>query len=95
MRARHPERYSEDVRDLTACHSCQRYIAPDYRYCPYCGTERVKHYEFRQLLDEPFDRMERQVQEFSFRRLVRLEERLLVLESDLDTLLNVGSKGGS
>jgi hypothetical protein len=83
------------VRDLVACHSCNRYIASDYRYCPYCGTERVKDYEFRQLLDEPFDRMERQIQEFSFRRLVRIEERLTVLESDLDTLLNVGSQGGS
>jgi hypothetical protein len=55
----------------------------------------VKDYEFRQLLDEPFDRMERQVQEFSLRRLVRIEERLITLESDLDTLINVGSKGGS
>jgi hypothetical protein len=82
------------VRELTSCQFCNRYIAPDFRYCPYCGAERIRHYEFRQLLDEPFDRMERQVQELSFRRLTSLEERLLLLESDLDTMIDVG-KGGS
>ena len=83
------------MRELTTCHCCQRYIATDFSYCPYCGSERAHGYEFRQLLDEPFERMEKQVQEFSFRRLTQLEERLHVLETDLDTILNVGRKGGS
>ena len=83
------EDYSESVRELTSCRSCHRNIAPDFRYCPYCGEERVRNYEFRQLLDEPFDRMERTVQEYSFQRLIILEGRLLDLETDLENLLAV------
>jgi len=38
-----PRVYSEGVRELTTCHSCNRYIAPDFAFCPYCGAERVRH----------------------------------------------------
>ncbi|MFW6313378.1 MAG: hypothetical protein ACOC2N_05785 [Spirochaetota bacterium] len=76
------------MRELTTCHSCNRYIAPDFAFCPYCGAERVRHYEFRQLLDAPFDRMERSVQEYSLRRLEVIEQQLRVLEVDLQHLLD-------
>ncbi|TVQ22252.1 MAG: hypothetical protein EA382_12380 [Spirochaetaceae bacterium] len=75
------------MRELTACRSCSRYIAPDFRYCPYCGTERVRDYHFRHLLDQPFDRMERAVQEFSFRRLESIEEQLIGLEDELEHMI--------
>lgn len=80
--------YTEGVRELTACRACNRYISTDFRYCPYCGHERVRDYEFRQLLDEPFDRMEESVQAYSFEKLCGLEERLSSLESDLDAMLD-------
>jgi len=76
------------VRELTTCHSCNRYIAPDFAFCPYCGAERVRHYEFRQLLDTPFDRMEQSVQEYSLQRLEIIEQQLRVLEVDLEHLLD-------
>lgn len=76
------------MRELTVCRSCRRIIAPDFRFCPYCGTERVRHYEFRRLLDEPFARMGRSVQEYSFLRLTRIEAQLESLEIDLDHLLD-------
>lgn len=72
---------------MTTCHVCHRFIAPDFSFCPYCGTERVRHYEFRRLLDDPFERMERSVQEYSMRRLEVIEQQLRVLEIDLETLL--------
>ena len=80
--------YSERVRELTTCQACHRYIAPDFAYCPYCGTKRVKHYEFRKLLDAPFDEMERSVQEYSLRRLEVIEQQLQVLEFDLQRFLD-------
>jgi hypothetical protein len=76
------------VRELTTCHSCNRYIATDFAYCPYCGAERARHYEFRRLLDAPFSRMERSVQEYSLQRLEILERQLSVLESDLQRLID-------
>jgi len=80
--------YSGRVRDLTTCHSCHRYIATDFAYCPYCGVERARHYEFRRILDAPFDRMEQSVQEYSLRRLEIIEHQLCVLETDLQDLLD-------
>jgi hypothetical protein len=80
--------YSYLVRELTTCRSCHRFIASDFSYCPYCGLERVRHYEFRRLLDAPFDRMELDVQEYSLRRLEELERQLDVLEIDLQRLLD-------
>ena len=79
------------MRALTTCHSCRRLIAPDFSYCPYCGSARVRQYEFRQLLDTPFERMERSVQEYSLSRLESIEEQLAVLESDLQHLLDGNS----
>ena len=79
------------MRELTACPSCNRYIATDFTYCPYCGTRRAKSYEFRKLLDEPFDTMETRVQEYSLRRLESIGERLAMLEVDLDAILRNAS----
>ncbi|MFW5683603.1 MAG: hypothetical protein ACOC2Y_02735 [Spirochaetota bacterium] len=76
------------MRELTTCHVCQRFIAPDFAYCPYCGTKRVRSYEFRQLLDAPFDRMERSVQEYSLERLEIIEQQLRRLEFDLQQFLD-------
>ena len=75
------------MRDLTTCHSCNRYIATDFAYCPYCGAQRAHHYEFRRILDAPFERMEQSVQEYSLRRLELIEQQLRVLETDLEDLL--------
>lgn len=83
-----PTQYSERVRELTTCQFCHRYIAPDFAYCPYCGNKRARHYEFRKLLDAPFDEMERSVQEYSLRRLEIIEQRLQVLEVDLQQFLD-------
>ena len=80
--------YDENVRDHTSCRSCNREIAPDFRFCPYCGTERIRTYEFRQLLDQSFAEMDPASQSFTMQWLVRLEERLLALETDLDTFLS-------
>lgn len=76
------------MRELTTCHSCHRYIAPDFAYCPYCGTKRVRQYEFRRLLDTPFDKMERSVQEYSLQRLEIIEQQLRLLEIDLQHFLD-------
>lgn len=76
------------MRELTTCRSCHRYIAPDFAFCPYCGTARARHYEFRQLLDAPFERMERSVQEYSLYRLELIEKRLCALEGDLEQFLD-------
>ena len=76
------------MRALTICRTCKRYIATDFRFCPYCGTERVKHYEFRQLLDAPIDQMEPGVQEYSFQKLIRLEEWIASIESELESMLS-------
>ena len=75
------------MRELTTCHSCRRYIAPDFAYCPYCGAERARHYQFRQLLDAPFERMEQSVQEYSLRRLESIEQQLHTLEVDLERFI--------
>ncbi len=80
-------RYTDGVRELTACRACNRYISTEFRFCPWCGRERVRDYEFRQLLDEPFDRMEQSLQHYSYERLEGLEQRLLVLEADLDQMI--------
>ncbi len=82
------EVYDENVREHTTCRSCGRTIAPDYRFCPYCGTERVRSYEFRQLLDQSFDGMDHESQAYTMQWLIRLEERVLALENDLDTFLS-------
>ena len=79
------------MHDLTTCQSCKRLIATDFSFCPYCGAERAQSYEFRKLLDEPFDRMEGVVQEYSLRRLESLSERLDDLEIDLNDLLRRAS----
>lgn len=81
------------MRKLTTCRHCGRYIAPDFRFCPYCGTERVRQYEFRHILDTPFERMEKTAQEYSFRKLVRLEEWIASIESDLESMLS--GQGGA
>jgi hypothetical protein len=86
--------YSGSVRELTTCPSCHRYIATDFSYCPYCGSERARNYEFRRLLDEPFDAMEVLVQEYSLRRLESIGERLEMLEVDLDAFLKNASGSG-
>jgi hypothetical protein len=83
------------VRELTTCRHCQRYIAPDFAYCPYCGTRRAKQYEFRKLLETPFDEMERSVQDYSLRRLEIIERQLQVLEVDLQHLIDERSTPGS
>lgn len=75
------------MREITTCRSCARYIAPDFSYCPYCGTGRVRSYEFRRLLDTPFARMEQEVQEYSLLRLERIERQLEVLDGDLQHLM--------
>ena len=75
------------MRELTTCHSCRRYVAPDFAYCPYCGAERARNYEFRRLLDTPFGMMERSVQEYSFHRLEMIEQQLRALEVDLQQML--------
>ncbi|MFW5683759.1 MAG: hypothetical protein ACOC1I_02815 [Spirochaetota bacterium] len=75
------------MRELTTCNHCHRYIAPDFAYCPYCGTERARSYEFRHLLDGPFERMERSVQEYSLHRLETLEHQLSLLEGDLQEFI--------
>lgn len=80
--------YSGDVRELTTCQYCHRYIAPDFAYCPYCGKRRVESYEFRKLLDTPFERMEQSVQEYSMRRLEVIEQQLQSLEVDLQHLID-------
>ena len=84
-------RYSENVREFTNCRSCHRNIAPDFRFCPYCGTERTRNYQFRQLLDQSFSEMDGAEQSYSMEWLVRLEERLLSLETDLDSFLSLSS----
>lgn len=76
------------MRELTVCRSCRRYVAPDFRFCPYCGTERIRNYEFRQLLDQSFDEMDGAAQSYTMRWLSRLEEQILTLETDLDTFLS-------
>ncbi len=76
------------MREFTACRHCNRYISPDFRFCPYCGTERVHDYQFKNLLDEPFDEMEREVKEYSVKMLQRLEDRLTGIEGDLEAMLD-------
>lgn len=83
------------MRELTTCHHCNRYIAPDFAYCPYCGNRRARTYEFRRLLETPFDRMERSVQEYSLRRLEIIEQQLQVLEVDLQHLIDERSASRS
>ncbi len=80
--------YSEGVRELTTCQHCHRYIAPDFAYCPYCGRRRAESYEFRRLLDTPFERMEQTVQEYSLRRLEVIEQQLQSLEVDLQHFID-------
>ena len=77
------------MRELTTCRSCRRYIATDFRFCPYCGTERIRNYEFRQLLDQSFDRMDGAAQSYTMGWLARLEEQILTLETDLDAFLSL------
>ena len=76
------------MRKLTTCRHCNRYIAPDFRFCPYCGTERVRQYEFRQILDAPFEKLEKPTQEYSYRKLMRLEEWIASIESDLESMIS-------
>lgn len=76
------------MRELTTCQHCHRYIAPDFAYCPYCGRRRAENYEFRRLLDTPFERMEQSVQEYSLRRLEVIEQQLQSLEVDLQHLID-------
>ena len=83
--------YSENVREFTTCRSCHRSITPDFRFCPYCGTERIRDYQFRQLMDQPFGDMDGAAQSYSMQWLARLEERLLTLETDLDSFLSLSS----
>ncbi|MCK4515333.1 MAG: SDR family NAD(P)-dependent oxidoreductase [Spirochaetaceae bacterium] len=83
--------YSKNVREFTTCRSCHRNIAPDFRFCPYCGTERIRQHQFRRLLDQSFSDMDGSAQNFSMQWLVRLEERLLTLETDLDSFLSLSS----
>jgi len=85
------ESYYENVREYTTCRSCKRSIASDFRFCPYCGSERIRNYEFRQFLDQPFSDMDGESQSFSMQWLARLEEQLLSLETDLDSFLSLTS----
>jgi len=81
------EEYSESVREYTTCRSCHKIIAPDFRYCPYCGTQRIRPFAFRSVMDQSFSRMDRAEQVYSLRRLQRIERNLLVLETDIEALL--------
>lgn len=81
--------YSEDVREYTTCRSCNETIAPDFRYCPHCGTQRIRPYEFRSVMAQSFGSMDHAEQVYSLRRLHRLERQLLTLESDLEGLLSL------
>ena len=83
--------YSESVREYTTCRSCNRNIAADFRFCPYCGTERIRDYQFRQFLDQSFSDMDGPSQSYSLQWLARLEERLLTLETDLDSFLSLST----
>jgi hypothetical protein len=76
------------VRELTSCRSCGRYIASDFRFCPYCGAERVRDYRFKHLLDQAIDEMDVTTQKFTMEWLARLEDRILTLETDLDSFLS-------
>ena len=64
-----------------------RPIATVYRFCPYCGVDRVRRYEFRAIARDPSDRVQPTVAERSAERLRRIEERLACLETDLDAFL--------
>ncbi|MEE8441828.1 MAG: hypothetical protein V3S41_08915 [Spirochaetia bacterium] len=79
------------MREFTTCRSCHRNIAADFRFCPYCGTERIRNYQFRRLLDQSFSDMDGAAQSYSMQWLNRLEERLLTLETDLDSFLSLSS----
>lgn len=60
----------------------------DYLYCPYCGTPfHASGEELSDLVDEPLQEMELQVQESTLARLSKLEKELGNLERDLDDFL--------
>ena len=86
--------YSENVREFTTCRSCHRNITPDFRFCPHCGTERIRDYQFKRLLDQSFSDMDGAEQSYSMQWLARLEERLLTLETDLDTFIGLSPGQG-
>lgn len=60
----------------------------DYLYCPYCGTPfHTSGEEFADLVEEPLQELELQVQESTLARLSKLEKVLVNLEKDLDDFL--------
>jgi hypothetical protein len=80
------------------CPSCRSLILADFRFCPYCGAA-VKGPELSEVLDGPFDSMERGgatglapgARDDIF---AKAEESLERLEADMDLLLEELEKEG-
>jgi hypothetical protein len=70
------------------CGSCRRLILADFSYCPYCGLELVRGDGLADMVDAPFERLERRRARLAVDdRIAELEAQLELIEAELEIML--------
>ncbi len=59
-----------------------------FSFCPFCGSEVKKEVEFSEIVDWSFHNMEKSVEKDALQRIRTMEEKLSMLESDLDKFID-------
>ncbi|TFG83931.1 MAG: zinc ribbon domain-containing protein [Spirochaetales bacterium] len=73
---------------LDFCVVCGRIVLRGFSYCPYCGTVLNAGPEFEDVINEPFDRLDRSQANFRGRRIDELLDELVALEIDMEEILH-------
>ena len=71
---------------VCVCGGCGRTIEKDYAFCPWCGRSRATDEDCEEAIDSAFECIEEKQFEKYFQRLEKMEEKLNVLETDLNAL---------
>jgi anaerobic ribonucleoside-triphosphate reductase len=73
--------------EIRFCVRCGKILEEEYLFCPYCGSEQNATDLLEDILEEPFEKMERIVQKNAIERLQFIEEQLKTLEIELNGFL--------
>ena len=69
------------------CSDCGRDLQPDFNFCPGCGKAIDANDQFKQSVDESFDKLEEVVKGDTLLRLENLSTRLDSMEQELEMFL--------
>mgnify|MGYP001018340311 CR=1 FL=1 len=82
------------MNEIRFCVKCGKILDDEFLFCPYCGADQGEADEFREILEEPFNEIERMVQTSAMERLKAIEERLEDLETELNGFLLTPRRAG-